>query len=292
MHPLPDDLPDDGAKIDALTPSQARVYDYFLGGKDNFAADRDLADRIQAEAGGWREAAGVNRRFILLATRWCAGVKEIGQFLDLGCGLPLKPSVHDAARRECPEAVVVYVDRDPMAISHVAALTAGPGIGAVRADAADPARVLEAAGDLEMPGGGRLFDLTRPACAIFGGTLSTMTADAARNAVRGYAAAMAPGSAVVISCLSYEDQEAGKRAESLYSAAGQWVNHSYQDVESFFLAADLQLVHGRTGDARRLSRDLAAEMLSRSAAVSRSSQVGPHPATCVLAGIGITGGAR
>lgn len=286
-------LPDDGARIDATIPSAARVYDYLLGGKDNFTVDRELAESIQAQAGGWREAARVNRGFILKSVRWCAAMRGISQFLDLGSGWPRQPSVHGMARSECPEAVVAYVDKDPAVTCRTAVLSVQvPGVAAVMADVSDPAAVLELVTDLEVPGGGRLVDLARPAAIVLGGTLSAMPADAARGAVTAYAAAMAPGSVIVASCLSYEDQAAGDAAEALYRTAGEWHNHPPAVVASFFAAADLELVHGQVDDARRLSRDLAAELLSRSAAVSRSSPAGPRPAAAVLGGIGIKDGGR
>jgi S-adenosyl methyltransferase len=238
--------------VDASRPDAPRVYNYLLGGKDNYAADRALAEQLESQAGGHasvRELARVNRSFVLRAVQWSASMLAIGQFLDLGCGLPSVPSVHDAARDGHEGARVVYVDRDPMVISHAAALMAGTGLAAIRADVADPARVLEVVADLQVPGGA-LIDLAKPAAAIFGGTLSAMPADVARSAVKAYAAALAPGSAVIISCASYADTGLGERMAGLYSAAGEWRNHGYEDVESFFLGADLRILHGRPMDAR------------------------------------------
>jgi SAM-dependent methyltransferase len=226
----------------ASRPNQARVYDFLLGGKDNFGPDRDLAARLEAAAGGCapvRELAGINRAFVLKAVQWCASMLAIDQFLDLGCGLPLKPAVHDAARQGCPEATVVYADIDPVVISHVSALQSGDGLAAVLADASDPAAVLE-----EAVATG-LLDLERSACVILGATLSTMPADVARAAVASYAAALAPGSAVVISCGSCADPETGARMAEMAGAAGPWHNHGYEDVASFFAAGGLRVIHGR-----------------------------------------------
>jgi hypothetical protein len=266
MDPVPE-RPD---QVDATAPSAARVYDYFLGGKDNFAADRELAERIQAVLpGGWREAAAVNRRFILKAVQWCASMLDVGQFLDLGCGLPLKPSVHDCARAGHPEAAVVYVDNDPMVLSHVSALQSGPGLAAVRADVADPARVLELVTGL--PGG--LVDLSRPVAIVLGGTLSTMEAETAQAAMAGYAAGMAPGSAAIISCLSYSDEAAGAEAERMYSVAGPWHNHPAGDVASFF--GGLRIIHDRVMDVRCWP---ACPLVTQD-----------QPEALVLGGIGVTG---
>lgn len=231
--------------VDASKPNAARVYDYLLGGKDNFGPDRDLAARLEAASGdgpGVRELAGVNRAFVLRAAQWAASMLAIDQFLDLGCGLPQRPAVHDAARAGRPEARVVYADSDPVVVSHVSALQSGPCLAVVLADASDPESVL---GEAVATG---FIDLTLPACVVLGATLSTMPADAARGAVAGYAAALAPGSAVVISCLSYGDEAAGERMASLYSEAGPWHNHGYGDVASFFAAGGLRIVHSRVMD--------------------------------------------
>ena len=169
---------------------------------------------------------------------------DTAQFLDLGCGLPSRPAVHDAARAGYEDARVVYLDKDPVVVSHAAALMAGPGLAAVQSDAADPVTAL-----LDAEGTG-LIDLTRPACLILGCTLSAMAADVARNAVAGYAEALVPGSCIIISCASYADPARGERMAELYSAAGPWHDHDREAVESFFAAGDLRLVRGKVGDVR------------------------------------------
>ena len=232
-------------QVDATVPSAPRIYDFLLGGKDNFDADRELAARMEAAAGDGasvRELARVNRAFVLKAARWVASMLAVDQFLDLGCGLPLQPAVHDAARDGCPEATVVYADMDAMVLSHVSALQSGPGLAAAEADASDPEAALEAAA------AAGLLDLGRPACVILGATLSTMDSAAARAAVAGYAAALAPGSAIIISCASWADPETGRRIAKMSAVAGPWFNHPAGDVASFFAAADLRIIHGRVMD--------------------------------------------
>ena len=177
---------------------------------------------------GIRLLAQVNRGFTLRATGWAAR-RGVRQFLDLGCGLPATPALHDAAREGEPSATVVYVDRDPAVISHAETMCwAGGRLGAVLADVRDVASVLAAAG---KPG---LLDFAEPAAIVLGGTLSTMAAGEARSVVAGYMAGLAPGSCAVISCASYEDPALGALMASLYSAAGYWRNHSAEDVAGFF----------------------------------------------------------
>ena len=233
--------------VDAAVPSAPRIYDYLLGGKDNFQADRDLAEAMQAEARdgtGVRELALANRRFVLKAVTWSASMLGVSQFLDLGCGLPLRPAVHDAARDGCAEARVVYVDNDPMVLSHVAALQAGEGLGAALADVSDPAAALLAIADLGV------IDLRRPCALIFGGTLSGMTVPEAGDAVAGFASALAPGSAVIACCARYDDEGHAERMAGIYASAGRWLNHSRDDVAGFLGAGKLRLIRGRVADVR------------------------------------------
>ena len=234
--------PDYRPLVDASVPSGPRIRDYYLGGKDNFAADRDLAEKLQAEAEGYasvRDLVRASRSFTLRAVQWSASMLSIGQYLNVGCGLPSRPAVHDAARDGYPDARVVYVDSDAMVVSHAAALMAGPGLGALQADPADVAAVL---GDPEVTG---LLDFTQPACIVLGGVLSAMDAETARTAVAGYAGALAPGSAVIIACISYADRELAARMEALSGPAGGWRNHGIEDVTSFFAAAGLRPVRGK-----------------------------------------------
>ncbi|MFC5186411.1 SAM-dependent methyltransferase [Actinomadura harenae] len=104
-------LHDPAAEIDTTTPSVARMYDYFLGGKDNFAVDRAAADRIKAVVPDTYELVWENRRFLRRAIDHLAGL-GIRQFVDIGAGLPTRGNVHEIAQRAIPGARVVYVDND------------------------------------------------------------------------------------------------------------------------------------------------------------------------------------
>jgi hypothetical protein len=226
----------------AGTPNASRIKDYYLGGKDHYAADRAKAEQLEAQAQAHgisvREMVKVNRAFTLKAVTWTASMLGAGQFLVLDCGLPSRPAVHEAARNGHPDARVVYADSDPVVYCHLAALQNGHGLAAVQADAADPALVLREARDL--------LDFTEPVCVVLGGTLSAMDAGVARAAVAAYAEALAPGSAVIISCITYADREFGDRMAGM--SGGQWRNHSREEVAGFFAAGGLRLVHGRVMD--------------------------------------------
>ena len=131
--------------IDVTKPHPARMYDYFLGGKDNFAADRATATRVLESWGSVRTAVRENRAFLGRAVRYLAGEAGISQFLDLGTGLPSANNVHEVAQAINPEARVVYADNDPIVLTHARALLAsGPrGVTAyLDADVRDPEAIV------------------------------------------------------------------------------------------------------------------------------------------------------
>jgi S-adenosyl methyltransferase len=114
-------------RIDARHPHSARVYDYWLGGKDNFAADRDAAQEAAAVNPGIVADAQANRAFLGRAVHYLAGQCGVGQFLDIGAGLPAAINTHEVAQAVLPEAHVVYADSDPIVLSHARAqLVSGP----------------------------------------------------------------------------------------------------------------------------------------------------------------------
>jgi S-adenosyl methyltransferase len=116
----------DGARgtagFDATVAAPARVYDYWLGGKDNFAADRVAAEETIAAYPAIRSSARANRAFLVRAVSYLAGARGIGQFLDIGAGLPAAPNTHQVAQSIAPQSRVVYVDNDPMVLCHARAL--------------------------------------------------------------------------------------------------------------------------------------------------------------------------
>ncbi|MEV0353974.1 SAM-dependent methyltransferase [Nonomuraea sp. NPDC050680] len=136
-------------KVDPTVPSVARMYDYFLGGKDNFSADREAAEhiiRISLETGSdIREIARANRGFLIRAVEEAAKA-GVRQFLDIGTGLPTQNNVHQVAHRVIPDAKVVYTDNDPIVLVHARALLAdNPDTVIVEGDTRDPKGILDAA---------------------------------------------------------------------------------------------------------------------------------------------------
>jgi len=183
------------AEFNTSVPNVARIYDYWLGGRENFQADRDAADALAALAPGIKEAARDNRAFLHRTVRYMAR-QGVTQFLDLGAGPPGMPgttSVLDVAREVNPECRVAYVDYDPMVISHCSALLAHPHAVVVKADLRQPEAVLA------HPSVRGHLDLGQPVGVILMAVLH-FVADEADPAgiVAAFRDALAPGSYLAV----------------------------------------------------------------------------------------------
>jgi hypothetical protein len=136
------------AQFDTSVAHIARVYDYWLGGKDNFAADREAAEQAIAANPGVRAGVLANRAFLARAVRYLAAERGIRQFLDIGTGIPTADNTHEVAQAAAPESRIVYVDNDPVVLLHARALLASDPAGAadyIDADARDTGTILASA---------------------------------------------------------------------------------------------------------------------------------------------------
>lgn len=211
------------AALDMTRPNIARVYDFWLGGKDNFAVDRELARTMTEVNPGIPVMARANRAFITAAVGKAAQA-GVGQFLDLGAGLPTHPAVHEAARAVNPDASVVYVDNDPVVISHATALLAtAPGIGSAQADFTQPAEVLT------HPAVRAVIDWTRPVCVVLAAILHFRDSVEAARLVTAYADAACAGSWLAVSVFSGRDDVMESKSRATYTAANFWV-HNLSDM--------------------------------------------------------------
>jgi S-adenosyl methyltransferase len=218
---------------DTNVPNIARVYDFFLGGKDNFAADRELAAQIAELSPDWVQACRDNRCFVGRAVTWAAG-QGIRQFLDLGAGLPTHPAVHETAREITPDARVCYVDNDPVVVTHARALLTKPvGVDVAEADLSDPVGVLE------HPAVTKIIDWSEPVCVLLAMVLHFYDPAMARELASGYASRLAPGSVLAISSGRNDDPDMWQRMRENYTAATTY-NHTRDELRSFF--GTLQLV--------------------------------------------------
>ena len=201
--------PGNGVPADVRTDiaHPARVYDYWLGGKDNFAADRAAAQQVMQAMPEILDTVRGNRRFLVRAVRFLrdAGIR---QFIDIGSGLPSSPNVHEVAQQDGTGARVVYVDNDPVVFLHAEALMAdNRTTSVVRADMRDVDEVLSRAREL--------LDFTQPVGLLFVGCLHHLVdSDDPAGLVARYLAELAPGSYLVISHATDERSQEKMRANS------------------------------------------------------------------------------
>jgi hypothetical protein len=161
------------AKIDTSTPHSARIWNYWMGGKDNFAADREAGDAYVQSFPGIVPLAKQSRQFLIRAVRYLAAEVGIRQFLDIGTGLPVMENTHQVAQRAAPESRIVYVDNDPLVLVHARALltnTTPEGVTAyIDADLRNPGQVLADASNV--------LNLNLPVAVMFMGVLGHIADD-------------------------------------------------------------------------------------------------------------------
>lgn len=217
--------------IDVTKPSVARIYDYFLGGKDHFAVDRQAAAQVLKIAPDSPQGALANRSFLVHAVRTMA-TAGVRQFLDLGTGIPTSPSVHEVAREICPDARVVYVDNDPIVIAHNRALLArDPGVVTVMHDIRDPGAVLQ------DPLVRQTLDLSEPVGLLMIALLHFVPVNQGPLIMKSYRQRMVPGShlAISVACSDGASPEALAEIETIYShATAQGFFRTRAQVEELF----------------------------------------------------------
>ncbi|MBF8191552.1 SAM-dependent methyltransferase [Nonomuraea sp. K274] len=217
--------------INPNEPSIARVYDYALGGKDNFAADREMGDRVMELMPEIPLMARHNRLLLGRVVRFLAGEAGIGRFLDIGAGLPTMENVHEVAQAIRPEAKVVYVDNDPVALAHARALLATTGdTHVLDADMYEPERILAEADSL--------MDLDQPVAVMMLSMLHFVPDEDAHRIVRTVMDGVPAGSYLAIS--HFGDTPRARKATSFYRASGaQVVPRTPEQVAEFLNGLDL-----------------------------------------------------
>jgi len=220
-------------------PHPARMYDYYLGGKDNFPADREAAERALAANPEFRSTARANRGFLQRAVRYAAA-QGVDQFLDIGTGIPTAGNTHEIAQQVDPHARVVYVDNDPIVLTHARALMAGMGKGrteVLQADLRDPAGILATAEVRE------LLDLSRPVALVLAAVLHFLPdEDEPAKVVETLVDALAPGSHVILShgTADFIPAEVRDRVTGVYSkATAPLVGRSRAQVAGFLDGLEL-----------------------------------------------------
>lgn len=216
--------------VDVEKPTVARVYDYLLGGSHNFAADRELARALTATVPDVAVHARANRAFLNRAVRYLVGV-GVRQFLDLGSGIPTLGNVHEIAQKAAPEARVVYVDIDPVAVAHSRRILAGNDRATVvQQDLRRPDRIL--ADDSVRT----VLDLREPVAVLAVSVLHAISdADDPPGIVARLRDAMAPGSYVVIAHGAKGGRPEEQRVVELSKRASTAMNwRAVADIEALF----------------------------------------------------------
>ena len=226
-------------QIDTTVPQSARVYDYLLGGKDNFAADRAVGDQIIERLPAVRTQVRGQRAFLARTVRYLTAEAGIRQFLDVGTGIPTAGNVHDVAQAIAPSSRVLYVDNDPIVLAHSRALLRGTPEGRlafILADLRDPGAVLA------DPALARTLDLTQPVGLVLIGILHHLRdADDPRRIVATLVDALAPGSYLVLSQITGDfDPEAMREVAAVVEQDGiPYVVRSKAETEPFFAGLEL-----------------------------------------------------
>jgi O-methyltransferase involved in polyketide biosynthesis len=224
--------------FDPSVPSPARVWNYWIGGKDNFAADRAVAERVLDVLPEVAVVARMTRGYLTRTVESLAGEQGIRQFLDIGSGLPTADNTHQVAQRVAPESQIVYVDNDPAVIRHAEALLDSMPAGRcdyVEADLRDPEAILAAAA--------RILDFTKPVAILLFQVLHFIPDSAdPYGIVARLMAAVAPGSYLVIVHASSDvGADVGSEIQARYNQMmGPQVRmRTHDEVARFFEGLEL-----------------------------------------------------
>ncbi|MBD0293467.1 MAG: SAM-dependent methyltransferase [Jiangellaceae bacterium] len=225
--------------IDTSVPHSARVYDYWLGGKDNFAADRALGDAMVQAIPTLPVMARANRAFLGRAVRYLAAEAGIRQFLDIGPGIPTAGNTHEVAQEIAPDARVLYVDHDPLVLAHARALMTGNSKGQtefIMADFLEPEKILG------EPAFARTLDLNQPVALMLVAILMYFhDSDDPQGIVKTLLDALPSGSYLAVSHPTADfDPVAVRAAVDAATAAGiTLVPRDRAGVEAFFDGVEL-----------------------------------------------------
>jgi hypothetical protein len=228
--------PDSAAqRINPMIPHPARIYDYLLGGKDNFAADRETAEQLVAISPGTREGVRAHRAFLRRAVRHLVKEAGIEQFLDIGAGLPTQGNVHEIAQEAIPDARVVYVDNDPIVLTHGRALLTSSPTGVTKVIEADLRRPQDI---LTHPDVVEVLDFSRPIAVIMAGVLHFVPdAEDPYASVEQFKRAVPSGSHLLLShiTLDFAPQVSSEEFSKPYDkSTASMVPRTHADVLRFF----------------------------------------------------------
>jgi hypothetical protein len=224
-------------EIDASVPHSARIWNYWLGGKDNFPVDREAGEAFLKLYPGMREAARSSRAVLGRAVRYLVTEAGTRQFLDVGTGLPTQDNTHEVAQRHAPDARIVYVDNDPLVLAHARALLTSAPEGRtayIHADVREPSVILEEAR--------KTLDLGAPVALILMGIMGHIPDDEeATGIVRALMAALPSGSHLLLGDGTNVLSEDNVKAHDEYNQSGAvpYIQRSPEQLARFFEGLDL-----------------------------------------------------
>jgi hypothetical protein len=211
----PDNGPADGAQINTGRPHSARVWNYWLGGKDCYAADRALGDKVASLVPGIVDSARADRAFLSRSVRYLGGENGIRQYLDIGTGLPTMDNTHEVAQRVAPESRIVYVDNDPLVLAHARALLRSTPEGAtdyLHADLREPDKILDAAA--------RTLDFSRPVALMLLAVMHLIPDDEAAYQIVCHLMAALPSGSRLVLAHACDEAETTLTAVQAYNESG------------------------------------------------------------------------
>jgi hypothetical protein len=224
-------------RIDTTVPHSARIWNYWLGGKDNYPVDRAAGDQYREVFPGILDVARASRQFLARAVRYLAGDAGVRQFLDVGTGLPTADNTHEVAQRVAPESRVVYVDNDPLVLAHARALLTSTPQGVTRyidADLRKPDTIVEAASNT--------IDFTEPVALMLMGIVGHIgDYDEARSIVRRLLDPLPSGSYLALNDGTNVISKVFAEAQEGYNRSGAVPYHlrSPEQIAGFFEGLEL-----------------------------------------------------
>jgi O-methyltransferase involved in polyketide biosynthesis len=259
--------------INTTVPQSARIWNYWLGGKDNYPVDRAAGDQYREVFPGVVDIARASRRFLTRAVRYLTGEAGIRQFLDIGTGLPTADNTHEVAQAVAPECRIVYVDNDPLVLAHARALLGSTPAGVtdyIHADLREPDKILEAAA--------RTLDFTQPVALMLMGILRHISDyDEARSIVKRLLDALPSGSYLALNDGTNVISKAFEAAQQGYNESGAVPYHLRSPERIAGLFDGLELVEPGVVSCPRWRPDPAEVSGSLPAEVDAFGGVGRKP---------------
>ncbi|GAA0910224.1 SAM-dependent methyltransferase [Virgisporangium ochraceum] len=251
-------------KLDTAVPHTARIWNYILGGKDNFAADRAVGDQVLATQPELAENARLTRKFLIRAVRYLAGEAGVRQFLDIGTGLPTANNTHEVAQSVAPDSRIVYVDNDPLVLAHARALLTSSPEGVtdyLDADMYDT--------DLVLREAARTLDFSKPVAVLFMGVLGHIEDDGVAQGIVKKVLDAVPSGSYFAMCDSTDRTPEVVESARVWneSAALKYHLRSEERMRAFF--DGLELVEPGLVSVTRWRPDTDAQEIDQFGAVGR-----------------------